>query len=145
MSSIETVGNNKIFVDLENVRASIAAKQSEGTAPRYEQMVLDLFKQFSNPAETYLHSAVGMSGEAGEILDIVKKMWAYEQPLDEAKVLHLIEELGDIRFYYQAMLNLLNVTDEQIQASNIAKLMKRYPGGVYSNEHAKARLDKEGE
>lgn len=123
----------------------IAEKQARGEAPEYTQMVRDLFKQFNSLADTMHHASTGISGEAGELLDITKKCWAYEQDYDTDKLLHLIEELGDLRFYYQAMLEVMGLTDEQIQAANIAKLMKRYPGGKYSNEHAKARLDKAGE
>jgi len=57
-------------------------------------------------------------------------------------VAHIIEEMGDLRWYYQAMLNTLGLTDEDIQAANTVKLMKRYPSGVYSNQQAIERADK---
>jgi NTP pyrophosphatase (non-canonical NTP hydrolase) len=86
-----------------------------------------------------LHAAVGISGEAGELLDAIKKTWVYEKPLDIANV---IEELGDLEFYMEAMRAQLGVTRVQVIEANVAKLTKRYPTG-YSDEAAQARADKE--
>jgi NTP pyrophosphatase (non-canonical NTP hydrolase) len=85
-----------------------------------------------------LHAAVGIAGEAGELLDAVKKTWVYERPLDIA---NLVEELGDLEFYMQAMRAELGITREQVLEANVQKLLKRYPTG-YTNEAAIARADK---
>jgi len=106
----------------------------------YQNFVEVLFKKMETPAATLMHASVGLSGETGELLDACKKQWVYGKPLD---VENVIEELGDIRFYYQAALNHLGVTDEQVIAANRLKLEKRYPDLVYKDEHAIARLDKE--
>ena len=76
------------------------------------------------------------------IRDRVKKHWAYGKELDQANV---IEELGDLRFYYQAMLNMFGLTDEDVCAMNMDKLQKRYPTGVYRDQDAIARADKQAE
>lgn len=106
----------------------------------YEQFVLDHFKAMPDSAQTFLHAAVGIAGEAGEIIDAVKKYWVYNKPLDKD---NLREELGDILFYIQAMATLLETDIQALTEANIAKLMKRYPAGGYSDHHAQARLDKE--
>ena len=85
-----------------------------------------------------LHCAVGISGEAGELLDAVKKLWVYGKPLDR---MNAIEELGDIEWYMQAMRDLIGVTREDVIAANVEKLTKRYPV-KYTDELAVARLDK---
>lgn len=104
----------------------------------YAGFVTERFKQMESEILTQLHAAVGISGEAGEILDAVKKAWAYRKPLDVANVK---EELGDILFYVQAMCNCFGWTLTDLKESNMAKLIKRYPTG-YSDQAAIARADK---
>jgi len=86
-----------------------------------------------------MHMAVGVSGEAGELLDAIKKWVFYGKPLD---VENVIEELGDIEFYAQGLRDALGITREQVITANIRKLNKRYPVGEYSNEQARDRADK---
>jgi NTP pyrophosphatase (non-canonical NTP hydrolase) len=84
-----------------------------------------------------LHAAVGMSGECGEILDLLKKSVIYGKELDEAK---LKEELGDALWYFGIMLVALGSSFEEVMAMNAEKLQKRYPNG-YTNEAAILRED----
>lgn len=118
----------------------IGAKRTEGVYVSYPDFVNRLMKAMNTPAEELHHACTGMAGEAGELLDASKKVWVYNKLLD---VPHVIEELGDLRFYYQAALNMLGLTDADIQAANTVKLMKRYPEGIYSDSAAQARKDKD--
>lgn len=111
-----------------------------GMLPEYDQFVAALLKPMPTPMENLLHTVVGMSGESGELLDGVKKGWAYNKPLDYE---NLIEELGDLYFYFQGMLNLLGLDIEFIKRINQDKLSKRFPNIAYSDLHAQARLDKQ--
>lgn len=104
----------------------------------YSVFVERLFKEDPTEQAIYMHAAAGISGEAGEIIDCVKKYWVYNKPLDKT---NLIEELGDIFFYMQKIMNLNNWTIEDVLRFNIAKLEKRYPSG-YSDAAAQARADK---
>lgn len=104
----------------------------------YAQFVTERFKAMPTDTLTRLHAAVGISGEAGELLDAVKKAWAYNKPLD---VENVHEELGDCLFYIQAMCNQFGWTFESVIAANVAKLIKRYPTG-YSDQAAQDRADK---
>ncbi len=110
--------------------------------PSYRVFVENLMKSMATPAEEFHHATTGVSGEAGELLDISKKVWIYNKPMDPAMCEHIIEEMGDLRFYYQALLNLFNLTDEQVQAANVVKLSKRYHEGKYSDKQAQERADK---
>lgn len=85
-----------------------------------------------------LHAAVGVSGEAGELLDAVKKVFVYDQHLD---VCNVIEEMGDIEFYLEQLRQELNITREHTLTANIRKLSVRYSKG-YTDEQAKNRADK---
>ena len=104
----------------------------------YREFVQRLFKNMDTPAATTMHAAVGVAGEAGEILGAVKKHWVYNKPLD-AK--NLKEELGDLFFYMQKLMTLQNWTLEEILKENMEKLRKRFPGG-YSDQAAQIRADK---
>lgn len=86
-----------------------------------------------------MHMAVGISGEAGELLDAIKKQVIYRKELDRQNV---IEELGDLEFYMEGLRQGLGVTREQCLQANIDKLGTRYKNFQYSNEKAQARADK---
>lgn len=70
--------------------------------------------------------ALGLTGEAGEFADEVKKHLAQDHPLDEEK---LIEELGDILWYVATTADHLGVTLAGVACRNRDKLRDRYPEG----------------
>ena len=84
-------------------------------------------------------SMMGLCGESGEAIDIVKKWLAQGHELDRA---HLIEELGDVAWYLAEAATALDITLEEILQANIDKLKKRYPEGFDSN---KSRLRMKGD
>lgn len=86
-----------------------------------------------------LHAALGLTGEAGEFADCIKKHWAYAQPLDSQNA---IEELGDLLWYVALACNAMNVGMDEVAARNIEKLRKRYPT-KYQDELAAFRADKQ--
>lgn len=86
-----------------------------------------------------LHMAVGVSGEAGELLDAIKKYAVYGKPLDRENV---IEELGDLEFYLQGIRNIFDISREKTLQANIDKLAIRYPNYQYTNQAAQDRADK---
>ena len=89
-----------------------------------------------------LHMTVGVSGEAGELLDPLKKTIFYGKSLDK---INLDEEIGDILWYVAIYLNARGITFEQIMQQNIDKLRARYPE-KFTSEHAINRdLDAERE
>ena len=76
--------------------------------------------------EQFLHAAVGLAGESGELLDKVKKVYWQKHPLDDKWFEDAILELGDILFYLQFMCNNLGVTLDGVRDENVTKLSKRY-------------------
>jgi len=86
-----------------------------------------------------MHMAIGISGEAGELLDAIKKVIIYGQDLD---LVNVKEELGDLEFYIDGFRQGCGLTRKEIIDGNIGKLSKRYHSGSYSNDHAKERKDK---
>lgn len=86
-----------------------------------------------------LHSATGITTEAGELADAVKKHVFYNKPLDQE---NLVEELGDLMFYSMNILVKLGIPLEDVLRQNMAKLGIRYAEG-YSDAEAAARADKQ--
>lgn len=86
-----------------------------------------------------LHMAVGVAGEAGELLDAIKKHAIYTKPLDMQNV---IEELGDLEFYMEGIRASLNISRDDVIEYNMEKLGKRYPEWEYTNSAAQERADK---
>jgi NTP pyrophosphatase (non-canonical NTP hydrolase) len=73
-----------------------------------------------------INGAMGLCGESGEVIDILKKHIFHGHELDRE---HLIEELGDVAWYLNEAAYALDSSLEEIFDRNIAKLKKRYPQG----------------
>lgn len=134
----------------ERIANDILAIPEPAHSVNFSEMVAGLAKpgdeilQSLSPADCHtLHMAVGISGEAGELLDAVKKAVIYRKPIDMANV---VEELGDLEFYMEGIRQGLGITREQCIEANIYKLAigpkARYKGGVYSDAAAQERSDK---
>jgi NTP pyrophosphatase (non-canonical NTP hydrolase) len=94
--------------------------------------------RFHTPHDQRLaHYALGVTGEAGEVADIVKKHLFHGHPLDVEK---LKLELGDVLWYVSSIALLLDVDLSAVAEANIAKLSKRYPNG-FSTAASMARVD----
>lgn len=67
---------------------------------------------------------LGLTGEAGETVEHVKKHLFHGKPLDAAR---MAEELGDVLFYAEALAQTIGTTLADVAAGNLAKLAARYP------------------
>lgn len=76
--------------------------------------------------DSMLHGILGLVGESGEVVDLVKKHLYQGHPIDKTK---LKEELGDILWSLTLTAFSLDTSLEQIAENNIEKLQKRYPDG----------------
>ncbi|MEE8328138.1 MAG: MazG nucleotide pyrophosphohydrolase domain-containing protein [Nitrosomonadaceae bacterium] len=81
-----------------------------------------------------LTAAVGLTAEAGEFDEIVKKMIFQGKPLDLANKVHLQKELGDLMFYVMVACMALGVTADEIVEMNKDKLENRYKEGFTVQE-----------
>lgn len=99
----------------------------------------DIARNMTASEANLWHGATGISGEAGELLDAIKKHVVYKRELDLENV---IEELGDLEFYMEQVRQELGITRECVVDYNITKLLKRYPVG-YSDQAAQERADKQ--
>lgn len=99
----------------------------------------DIIASLTSERAHLLHMAVGVAGEAGELLDAIKKYVFYNKELD---VMNVVEELGDLLFYMQGIAETLNTPLSLCKLHNILKLEKRY-GGTYTDQAAQTRADKD--
>ena len=99
----------------------------------YPKFVDSLRAHGDGTLDDMLHSAVGISGEAGELLDHMKKVIWQDHPCDTG---YITLELGDILFYLTSMCNCLHISIDDICKLNIEKLTKRYPDGVFDKERS---------
>lgn len=69
---------------------------------------------------------MGISGETGEVIDIIKKHLYQGHDLNKE---HLTEELGDVMFYITNLATLVGIDMQEVLQNNVDKLLKRYPNG----------------
>lgn len=81
--------------------------------------------------------AIGLGGEAGEVLELIKKGIFHQHGLDHTK---LKKELGDVLWYVAALCTRAGLDMSEVMEANIDKLMERYPEG-YSAEASQKRVD----
>ena len=91
--------------------------------------------------ERLMTASVGMSAEAGEFTEIVKKMVFQGKPWNDANKHHLVTELGDIMWYVANACMALDVSFDDVVATNVKKLEKRYPGGSFDVFYSENRQE----
>ncbi len=85
----------------------------------------------------------GISAEAGEFTEIVKKMLYQGKPYNEDNLRHLKIELSDVAFYLQLACSALGTTLDEVIQMNYEKLSARYPEGTFTVNRSENR--KEGD
>ena len=96
------------------------------TINEYQKLAMTTLNPNLNETEVLLNGVMGLCGESGEAIDLVKK-WMMQGPeLDKA---HLAKELGDIAWYLAETATAIGYDLETILQNNIDKLKARYPEG----------------
>ena len=99
------------------------------TINEYQKLAMTTLNPELNEKDVLINGVMGLCGESGEAIDIVKKWLAQGHELDKEK---LKKELGDICWYLAETATALGCDLEEIMAANIEKLKKRYPEGFDS-------------
>jgi NTP pyrophosphatase (non-canonical NTP hydrolase) len=89
------------------------------------------------PEQQLANAALGLTGEAGEVAEHVKKHLFHATPLDRDAV---VKELGDCLWYVAAMCTALGISMDDVGTANIEKLRRRYPDG-FSAERSINRIE----
>ena len=96
------------------------------TINEYQELAMRTVNSELDKKDMLINSVMGLCGESGEAIDIVKKWFAHGHELDRE---HLAKELGDVAWYLAEAAFALDMKLEDIFEGNIEKLKKRYPEG----------------
>ena len=107
------------------------------TINEYQKLAMTTLNRSLNQKDVLINGVMGLCGESGEAIDIVKKWLAQGHELDKEK---LSKELGDIAWYLAETAYALEIPLEDILQANIEKLAKRYPDG-FSSERSVFRKE----
>ena len=88
-----------------------------------------------------LTAALGMSAEAGEFTEVVKKIILQGKPYTEENVFHMKRELGDICWYIAQACMALDTNFREIMEMNYEKLSARYPEGAFDVYRSENRVE----
>ena len=96
------------------------------TINEYQKLAMTTLNPQLSQKDVLINAVMGLCGESGEAIDIVKKHLHQGHELDREK---LIKELGDIAWYLAEAATALDIDLETILERNIEKLSARYPEG----------------
>ena len=122
-------------IPLEEIEVGKTA-EAPLTADEYQRLALRTAETLKHGNERLLNGLMGLCGESGECIDLLKKYFYQGHDLDEAK---LADELGDVAWYLALAADALGLTLSEVMRRNIEKLKKRYPDG-FSEERSKNRV-----
>jgi len=103
------------FYDYQHQALRTASNRVEGVEAGDERIVL-----------AFAYAALGVSGEAGELVGAIKKFLYQGRTWPETRPL-VKDEIGDVLWYLSWVANLFSLGLEDCAAANIEKLKKRYP------------------
>ena len=106
-------------------------------ANEYQRLAMTTLNPDLSKKDVLINGVMGLCGESGEAIDIVKKHLAQGHPLDKEK---LVKELGDIAWYLAETAYALDVLLSEVLRQNIEKLKQRYPEG-FDSERSIHRSD----
>ena len=95
-------------------------------ANEYQRLAMTTLNKDLNKKDVLINAVMGLCGESGEAIDIVKKHLHQGHELNKDK---LIKELGDIAWYLAEAAYALDVDLSDVLEGNINKLKARYPEG----------------
>ena len=96
------------------------------TGNEYQKLAMTTLNPALSQKDVLINGVMGLCGESGEAIDIVKKHLHQGHALDRET---LIKELGDIAWYLAETAFALDVDLDEVFEGNIAKLKARYPEG----------------
>ncbi len=104
-------------------------------ANEYQRLAMRTLNPALDKKDVLINSVMGLCGESGEVIDIVKKWLAQGHELDRDAIK---KELGDVAWYLAECTHALGFTLDEVLEGNIAKLRSRYPDG-FDGERSRMR------
>lgn len=96
----------------------------------YQKLAMRTLNPKIKKDEILINGVMGLCGESGEVIDLVKKHLFQGHDLDKEKI---IKELGDVSWYLAEIATALEIDLEEVFIKNIEKLKKRFPEGFASS------------
>ena len=96
------------------------------TINEYQKEALRTESGMNKEYPRLLNGVMGLCGESGECIDLMKKALYQGHSLDKE---HLAKELGDVAWYLAVSADALGYDLETILQMNVDKLRNRYPEG----------------
>mgnify|MGYP001259054593 CR=1 FL=1 len=123
---------------IEFVRQTTSPASSE-----YPKLVdrLNELKAQGADVSRLMTAAFGMSAEAGEFTEVVKKIFLQGKPYNEENIFHMKRELGDLCWYLAQACMALDISFEQVLEMNYEKLSARYPEGAFDVYRSENRVE----
>ena len=88
---------------------------------------------YPNIGENFVYPTLGLSGEAGEVAEKIKKVLRDKDGvIDETTKTEIAKELGDVMWYLSQIASELNLSLEDAASANLKKLSSRKDRGVLS-------------
>ena len=134
--------DNEFFATYVKFVNSVTSDQSKQYTT-FERSLYTMKTEHLVPPERLLTATLGLSAEAGEFGDLVKKCIFQGKELNEENKLHMKKELGDIMWYMAQACMALDTDFNEILSMNVEKLSARYPEGTFDVEYSENR--KEGD
>lgn len=95
----------------------------------YQEWCKTKWKTENTHRDQVLECALGLSGEAGEFADLIKKEIFHKHSVPQ---ITKKKELGDVAYYLTTMCTLTGVSLSDVIDMNVNKLNERYPNGFES-------------
>ncbi len=108
------------------------------TINEYQKLAMTTLNPALSEKEILLNGVMGLCGESGEAIDLVKKWMMQGHELDKA---HLAKELGDVAWYLAETATAIGYDLETILQANIDKLKARYPEGFTADRSMHRKQD----
>ncbi len=107
------------------------------TPDEYQQLAARTLGRDRTHEQQLSNAALGLTGEAGEVAELIKKHLFHATPLDHDA---LVKELGDCLWYIAAFATVLDLSLGDIAQRNVEKLRRRYPDG-FDSERSRNRVE----
>jgi NTP pyrophosphatase (non-canonical NTP hydrolase) len=103
----------------------------------YQEKALRTAGEYDSNTKMLLNGLMGLNGESGECIDLLKKFLFQGHKFNTEKML---DELGDVLWYLAISAKAIGRTLDEIAEHNVDKLLKRFPDG-FSSEKSINRVD----
>ena len=136
MSEDKVIDSNK-YIDFVRQTTSPASSELSNLLSRLTEL------EASTDADVprLLTAALGMTAEAGEFTEVVKKIFLQGKTYNDENAFHLKRELGDICWYIAQACMALGTNFDEILQMNYEKLSARYPEGAFDVYRSENRKD----